>query len=119
MTRVCASRYEVPTQKASKLVARSDTVMAGNVAATMTESIATITDIRHIMKMLSLNLKDFFGMGTFSSSSSPSFCGCSPTIVVIGCIVVEVGFDEFEDSRVAILKLQKRMGDKILDIIVV
>lgn len=56
---VCANKYDVPTQKASRLVPFNDTAMAGRVEATITASIATITEIRQSIKIVSLNLKDF------------------------------------------------------------
>jgi hypothetical protein len=49
----------VPAQNASRLVPLKATAIAGRVAATMTESIATITETRHIMNTVTLNLKDF------------------------------------------------------------
>jgi len=68
---VCASKYEVPTHKASKLDPDRATVIAGSVAATMTASTATTMQMRQIMNIVSLNLKDFFSGGGTSASRTP------------------------------------------------
>jgi hypothetical protein len=46
--------------------------MAGREAATITESMATTTEIRQSMNIVTLNLKGFFGVST-GLSFSPSF----------------------------------------------
>jgi hypothetical protein len=61
---VCASKYDVPTQNALKLVAFRSVMMAGNADATITESIDTIIPQRHIIKIDNLNLKDLLGART-------------------------------------------------------
>lgn len=68
---VCANKYDVPTQKALRLVPFKATVIAGNVEATITESIATTTEMRHSVKTVTLNLNGFLA-STASDSESRS-----------------------------------------------
>ena len=57
----------MPTQKASKLSPFKATVIAGRLAATITESMDTTTEDIHSMKIVSLNLNDFLGVSKGSS----------------------------------------------------
>jgi hypothetical protein len=62
----------VPSQNASKLLPFKDTVIDERHAATITESIATMTEVRQSMNTVTLNLKDFLIATTGSIRGFPS-----------------------------------------------
>lgn len=106
-------KFELPQhlQKASRLVPLRETAIAGRVAATITESIATTTEIKQSMKTVTLNLKGFFGVSTglLCVACGLSSCMMDGTLELevapssFSCIVIDV--DDNSDSGASIVVL--------------